>query len=866
MNKVSHCLDQLLRPFTFVISIFGMLAIAGWFSVSQAESNPGAFYPQASASAAATARQQALQRQAEERRYQLLTSQLDTLPGEALAQLSLTDADIQAIEEENQRDNSGSQPLRTGTVKSVSITLDLFELQGAASASQGRALPLQGGTGQENPSDGLIWVGRMDVSGADSIRLRFDDLNLPPGTAAYLYNDAGDLRGPYQGQHSTLWSHSLPIAGGAVFVQLTQVPELVDEPPEIQASEPEDGYAVRHSSEPSKGFHIGAALLNQPFQQSLCSSNAFCIEDASCYQSADWSEIDNVREAIAHYSFIDGGSGYVCTGGLVNDKDPSGFIPYFLTANHCVSTAAVAATIETYFDYQTSSCGASCPSKGSSDTLGAILLDTSAHDDHTFLQLKEKPGGVSGYLGWTSESVSGTEGYQLYRISHPKGSPQAYSTSTVWVNNAPHCDSLPSGNYIYSKDQIGSTQKGSSGSPVLNADGRIVGQLLGRCGPSPKEDCNANNATVDGAFSNYYSRIKKWLADTGTPSAGPDLVITSVTSPTTGLAGEVIENSVVVKNQGDTDSGSFQIGFYLSKNSSITTWDIYTNSRCNFENGLPAGVAKTCSGPVALPDDLASGSYYFGAYADDKYAVTESNETNNGLAAGNQITISNGTDPIHPEDPFPSSFLFVAQQYLDFFGFSGSSTDIAYWTNLLDSDSLTRADVIQAFYQSPLFQTTYARVARLYFAVLNRTPDINGLQYHVARLNAGYDITRVATDFTQSPEFKSLYGNLDDGAFVDLLYLNVLDRPADPLGYQYWTTQLANGTSRGGVLIGFSDSPEYIGNTAHRSEITLIDVAMLRRAPTQTEVNSWISRASSGADLPDLIAETLGSNEYIKRF
>ena len=99
----------------------------------------------------------------------------------------------------------------------------------------------------------------------------------------------------------------------------------------------------------------------------------------------------------------------------------------------------------------------------------------------------------------------------LYRISHPKGSPQAYSEGVVDTSKGT-CRTLARGNFIYSRDTVGGTEGGSSGSPVVNSAGQIVGQLYGACGTDVNNSCNAAaNATVDGAFAVSYPNLASFL-------------------------------------------------------------------------------------------------------------------------------------------------------------------------------------------------------------------------------------------------------------------------------------------------------------------------------------------------------------------
>jgi secreted trypsin-like serine protease len=114
-------------------------------------------------------------------------------------------------------------------------------------------------------------------------------------------------------------------------------------------------------------------------------------------------------------------------------------------------------------------------------------------------------------LGWTETAVERDEGTMLYRLSHPQGSPQALTTHSIDAG-APICGGLPRGEFIYSRDVIGATEGGSSGSPVMQANGQVVGQLYGACGSNLDDVCDTeSNATVDGAFASYYADVAKWL-------------------------------------------------------------------------------------------------------------------------------------------------------------------------------------------------------------------------------------------------------------------------------------------------------------------------------------------------------------------
>lgn len=80
---------------------------------------------------------------------------------------------------------------------------------------------------------------------------------------------------------------------------------------------------------------------------------------------------------------------------------------------------------------------------------------------------------------------------------------------------------------------------------------------------------------------------------------------------------------------------------------------------------------------------------------------------------------------------------------------------------------------------------------RFYNALFGRTPDIDGLTYWVNDLVNGNTIQNAAQAFTESPEFTSTYGpSVSNGAFVNLLYQNILSRAPDQAGYNYWLNEI----------------------------------------------------------------------------
>ncbi len=103
--------------------------------------------------------------------------------------------------------------------------------------------------------------------------------------------------------------------------------------------------------------------------------------------------------------------------------------------------------------------------------------------------------------------------------------------------------------------------------------------------------------------------------------------------------------------------------------------------------------------------------------------------------------------------------------------------------------------------------------SRLYLAYFDRKPEAAGLDYWTTKLTAS-SLVSVSEFFAKSPEFRTKYGSLDNGGFVDLIYRNVLGRTPDSGGRSYWKSQLDGGRkTRGVVMVGFSESAEFVKKT-----------------------------------------------------
>ncbi|MEM9291690.1 MAG: trypsin-like peptidase domain-containing protein [Acidobacteriota bacterium] len=358
----------------------------------------------------------------------------------------------------------------------------------------------------------VIWTASFRSPGATAVRLRLDDVKLSARAEIYAFGDHGHVYGPYTSgdvndEAGVLWTNTIP--GERISLQVHLPAKTVEK--ESQAL-----FRVGQVSHIGDRYAFG---VTDPSQEAFCPWNDTCITNKNCASIP--SGVAPAEDGVAYLLYNIGSSTFLCSGGLLNDTTSSG-TPFLLTANHCFDTSASAASLEAYFQWDVG-CGSSCGSQfnppGSVPVVnGSTLLATSSTTDFTLVQLNSAAPAGSTFLGWTTTPVANSGGTNLYRISHPSGSPQAYSEHSV-NTTAGTCGTLPRGNFIYSDATLGDTEGGSSGSPVVNSSAQVVGQLFGACGASPSINCDNDDRTVDGAFAVTYNSISGFL--TGSGGGGP---------------------------------------------------------------------------------------------------------------------------------------------------------------------------------------------------------------------------------------------------------------------------------------------------------------------------------------------------------
>ena len=212
-----------------------------------------------------------------------------------------------------------------------------------------------------------------------------------------------------------------------------------------------------------------------------------------------------------------------------------------------------------------------------------------------------------------------------------------------------------------------------------------------------------------------------------------------------------------------------------------------------------------------------------------------------------------------------SNQFFVSQLYLDLLNRQPEPNGLAFWVGNLNAGGV-RKDVAYQFFASAEFQQTGNFVLSVYIAVLGRDPDFGGWLFWLNNLNGGVPRATMVQQFINSPEFVLIYGSLNNTQFVQLVYQNVLGRPPDTAGLNFWVGSLNAGQTRGDMMLAFINSAEFQTRIQNRSLADLLYLGFLRRSPEPAGQAFWLNSLNNGLQGANAIDPFIGSSEYFGRF
>ncbi len=500
-----------------------------------------------------------------------------TLKAEVLTSVfELPFTDVETLKAEDAQNDSKLKPWRFGFKHKID-------------------LGLEDGQWSTLPNGDKIWRLKITSKKALSLNVIFDQFYLPVGSELFLYDESKEhTLGKYtaaQNQESGRFGTWLLEADNMI-IEYYQ-PKAVKDEVHLHIETVTHGYRNAKTYKQNKGLN----------------DSGDCNKDVLCSIGNDWDPIKEYNKSSVGL-LLSGGSSF-CSGALVNNTANDGK-PYFLTANHCFSNPT-----DWSFRFEWINpnpvCGTNVNS-GNGPILktisGATLRARNANTDFCLVEINSAIP-TAWDLTWAGWDKSDNVPNYVVGIHHPAG-----DIMKVCRDDSGPIKAVNQGAQTWEITQAGGgweqgvTEGGSSGSPLFDDQGRVIGQLFGGGAACSGVNDNGLNdfygrfgVSWDGNSAN--ERLKDWLDPNNTNVSSIDVypplqVYTLDASTAIDFSEEVCgEESIIAYvtliNRGTSALTSAQINWTLN-NGNSTTINWTGNLAQNQSEQISLGTLTSASG------------------------------------------------------------------------------------------------------------------------------------------------------------------------------------------------------------------------------------------------------------------------------
>lgn len=298
-----------------------------------------------------------------------------------------------------------------------------------------------------------VWLLKVKSEGARSISLIFGNYHLVGTARLFAYSpDKEILLGAFTAANNKESKRFVisPIPGEECIIEL-EVPYSDIERTEAKLS------AIIHD------FTGIVAKSNRPLGKAgSCNIEVGCV-----------TETEKLTTKNATIRLLSNGE--LCTGALINNSNNNA-TPYIITANHCISNSNEADESIFYFNYESPFCG-TFDGDPAHTISGSTFKTGYTQADFALVQLTKKvPAKFQPYFaGWNIETAAADSTYCWH---HPRGDNKKCAidrdspTTASWNENF-----LTDNFWNILRWDVGTTEIGSSGSPLFNSKNQLVGTL-----------------------------------------------------------------------------------------------------------------------------------------------------------------------------------------------------------------------------------------------------------------------------------------------------------------------------------------------------------------------------------------------------
>lgn len=385
-------------------------------------------------------------------------------------------------------DDDKGQAFRYGYAETVNISMD----------KDGRTDIMANGD--------KVWRMGFFSKGAHALGFSFSKFIIPEGAELYIYNaDHSFVIGKFTSQNMMEGDifYTQEVAGDEVF---------------IEYFEPHD--AEFEGTIEIENVNICYKNLFMNMKGAVGNARGKCHLDVACPQAQGWTDQIN---SVVCITYNEGQYKYMCTGALVNNTNQDKKL-YVLSANHCYSAGAKNWVF--YFDYQNNECGGNYGVYNHTAT-GAIMRARGDINNSSDFLLLEITGNLGAnfrdkvyFAGWNRATTNPAVGACIH---HPGGDWKKISFPKLISSTAlrPRFWEV---SWKTGSNNQGTTEQGSSGSPLFNSSKLIVGSLsngASSCtyiddksiGPTGKDYYGKlSYAWTNGSATNNAAKLQPWLA------------------------------------------------------------------------------------------------------------------------------------------------------------------------------------------------------------------------------------------------------------------------------------------------------------------------------------------------------------------
>lgn len=343
-----------------------------------------------------------------------------------------------------------------------------------------------------NSNGDQVGILKITSDQAKSINLTFENTKIPEGNELYVYNaDKSFVLGKFTQNHiyeGVLGSELVP--GSILYVEYYVPSQNSDLIGNVEITKVTHGYRAANEYQ-TKIFGVSGN----------CNMNVNC-PDGTPYLSQRNSAV----------MLVAGGNG-LCSGALINNTEFDG-TPYVLTANHCGNGGSNGWVFR--FNWQSDDCNNPNLSPSFESLSGSVERSSRIPSDFMLLEIT---GGLSNgtvpqshspfFAGWDRGSTAPQSSFSIH---HPSGDIKKISFDDAPAIAVQAMQSTEANSsWKVEWDRNTTTEGGSSGSPLFNQAGKIIGQLWGG-----NAGCTGQNTS---SGHDFYGRIHNSWDPTGSTNS-----------------------------------------------------------------------------------------------------------------------------------------------------------------------------------------------------------------------------------------------------------------------------------------------------------------------------------------------------------